>query len=560
MSSHEDFLAAVLEHPDDDAPRLIYADWLEEHGESERAEFIRLQVDAARLPEGDPRACDLDSKAEGILAEFETAWLGEWSQRLVRWTFRRGFLDEITILPEVFLRGGEELFRAWPVRRFRFVDRDADEASLLEARAITGSPLCGRIRSLDAPSYVESPWLHFLWIPSHWRGLQELDLREGGGNFLSRLPQFAALFSAPHLKGLQSLSLRCEHNWGPPVEPAFIEHLAAAPFAPHLQSLVLDGLGMTDDALRRLINDPVFAKLERLRLAEARRLSPEMVSAVLGTSRLDSLQDLCIGWECDLTALAAAPRLRELKRLDLWLSNNLVYSRNSWSAFAKGLSPGQLTHLGLAYGILGQESVEELLASPGLSELRGLAVWGGQMVGDQILSHLCQHCSSLTSLDMTRAGVSAYGVGQLASSPLLSRLAHLRFWFDDIWKPTQYAFLGSSHFSPRLKSLELCGWNLGDEGCELLANNRGLCGLTHLNLRSNGVSAAGMKAMLSSPYLKRLTSLGLGSAPSDALQVLADSPGLPRLRQVVIDSRAGDQVIAALRKRFGARLIVDPNI
>jgi uncharacterized protein (TIGR02996 family) len=37
-------LRAICESPADDAPRLIYADWLDENGDAERAEFIRLQV------------------------------------------------------------------------------------------------------------------------------------------------------------------------------------------------------------------------------------------------------------------------------------------------------------------------------------------------------------------------------------------------------------------------------------------------------------------------------------------------------------------------------------
>jgi uncharacterized protein (TIGR02996 family) len=42
-------LNAILAAPDDDAPRLIYADWLDEHGEAERAEFIRVQCELARI-------------------------------------------------------------------------------------------------------------------------------------------------------------------------------------------------------------------------------------------------------------------------------------------------------------------------------------------------------------------------------------------------------------------------------------------------------------------------------------------------------------------------------
>ena len=37
-------LDAVLENPDDDLPRLVYADFLEEHGDATRAEFIRAQI------------------------------------------------------------------------------------------------------------------------------------------------------------------------------------------------------------------------------------------------------------------------------------------------------------------------------------------------------------------------------------------------------------------------------------------------------------------------------------------------------------------------------------
>jgi uncharacterized protein (TIGR02996 family) len=42
-------LAAVLASPGDDTPRLVYADWLDEHGRPERAEFIRCQVRIAEI-------------------------------------------------------------------------------------------------------------------------------------------------------------------------------------------------------------------------------------------------------------------------------------------------------------------------------------------------------------------------------------------------------------------------------------------------------------------------------------------------------------------------------
>jgi uncharacterized protein (TIGR02996 family) len=50
VTDESELLKAVLAAPDDDAPRLIYADWLDEHGRPERAEFVRVQCALARLP------------------------------------------------------------------------------------------------------------------------------------------------------------------------------------------------------------------------------------------------------------------------------------------------------------------------------------------------------------------------------------------------------------------------------------------------------------------------------------------------------------------------------
>jgi uncharacterized protein (TIGR02996 family) len=52
QSDYAALLRAVLEAPDDDAPRLVMADWLEDHGEPGRAEFVRVQVELARSKRG----------------------------------------------------------------------------------------------------------------------------------------------------------------------------------------------------------------------------------------------------------------------------------------------------------------------------------------------------------------------------------------------------------------------------------------------------------------------------------------------------------------------------
>lgn len=45
MPEESSFLRTICDHPDDDLPRLVYCDWLDENGQSERAEFIRIQIE-----------------------------------------------------------------------------------------------------------------------------------------------------------------------------------------------------------------------------------------------------------------------------------------------------------------------------------------------------------------------------------------------------------------------------------------------------------------------------------------------------------------------------------
>jgi uncharacterized protein (TIGR02996 family) len=109
-------LRAVIAEPDDDAPRLIYADWLDEHGQSERAEFIRVQVAAAGLPRDDKRLRRLWRIERQLLArnrETWTAWLWPVScgERFVR-----GFVEYVTCRASPLLSYGAELFTLAPIR------------------------------------------------------------------------------------------------------------------------------------------------------------------------------------------------------------------------------------------------------------------------------------------------------------------------------------------------------------------------------------------------------------------------------------------------------------
>lgn len=58
MSDEEAFLRAIAAAPDDDLPRLVYADWLDERGDP-RAEYLRLEVQRRRLSPRDERMPEL---------------------------------------------------------------------------------------------------------------------------------------------------------------------------------------------------------------------------------------------------------------------------------------------------------------------------------------------------------------------------------------------------------------------------------------------------------------------------------------------------------------------
>ncbi len=57
VAAGEGLLRAIIEDPGADDRRLVYADHLEENGESERAEFIRVQVELARPWSADTGEC-----------------------------------------------------------------------------------------------------------------------------------------------------------------------------------------------------------------------------------------------------------------------------------------------------------------------------------------------------------------------------------------------------------------------------------------------------------------------------------------------------------------------
>jgi uncharacterized protein (TIGR02996 family) len=102
MTQDEAFLQTIIENPDDDGMRLVYADWLEEHGQPKRAEFIRVQCELARMAVFNDRRRQLQRYQQQLLDAHGREWLmQEWPQAANRVvnprTFERGFAAEVSL-------------------------------------------------------------------------------------------------------------------------------------------------------------------------------------------------------------------------------------------------------------------------------------------------------------------------------------------------------------------------------------------------------------------------------------------------------------------------------
>jgi uncharacterized protein (TIGR02996 family) len=291
MTHDEAFLQAIIETPDDDTPRLVYADWLEEHGDADRAEFIRAQVQLGCLLEEDPRRPALKLRERALLSEHEATWAGPFRGRVESWKFRRGFVEQITTGAAKFLTQTEQLFRLAPIRHVRL------RRATWCLHRLAECPFLGRLTGLDLGGNGHRP---------------------GGANFL--LPSgFRALAASPYLQRLTTLLLFATN-----INVFDLQHLVSAPALKGLTTLDLGGNDLGAAAARVLASAPSLGRLTALRLHRA-QLGNAGVRLLAASPYLTRLTDLDLCWN-DLggpaaAALADAPNLAGLVRLDLRMNS-----------------------------------------------------------------------------------------------------------------------------------------------------------------------------------------------------------------------------------------------
>jgi uncharacterized protein (TIGR02996 family) len=224
------FLADIIDHPDDDAPRLILADWLEER-EQPLGTYLRAQV--LLETEGDSSAAaGLKRKAAALYRKHGANWYPEFRDRVVRCTLRRGLLekvhggagslldpalaDSLAIHPIQCVKLTDPL--GWtPLEQLQGVLELALLARIAEldlsgwnldrtkTQALTAKPPFPRLRALRLRECNLNTECGLLL--ADWPGLATLRTLVLAGNRI-RTAAIRALIASPHLGDLQLLDLR----------------------------------------------------------------------------------------------------------------------------------------------------------------------------------------------------------------------------------------------------------------------------------------------------------------------------------------------------------------
>jgi uncharacterized protein (TIGR02996 family) len=139
-------LKAVCAAPDDDLPRLVYADWLDEHDRPHRAEFIRCQIELAKLKRDSKRRRRLAFRCRELLDTAKDQ-LHNLPETITPepWYFRRGFVEALEIDDTDLETDAAAAFRTVPVRRLRVThDLEIDHLKLVPTgNSLTAIDLIG---------------------------------------------------------------------------------------------------------------------------------------------------------------------------------------------------------------------------------------------------------------------------------------------------------------------------------------------------------------------------------------------------------------------------------
>jgi uncharacterized protein (TIGR02996 family) len=494
-AEYDALYAAVCAAPDDDTPRLVLADWLDEHDDPHRAAFIRASVQLAQMQEADPHAAAVYdfrsathylwqsyadaaaiSPAVGRMAELTKQAKASESKAAARWKavlgkrkvglihgYVRGFPYHIIVsnARQYATRAGPENLPGYSLYVFYANEPGLDE--LLATRnfaAATGFELS----SVDSPDSVRK--LGARPAVRNFRSLH-LSLESDDGAIL------AAVATQPNWSGLTSLELdsyvyQTRSRLDLPKEFARAKHLRALTDL----TVVIEGLSGAGLGHLAKLGLPKLRKLNvhlnKIDAAGAKTLAtgdfPEL--------RYLDLEDNKIG-NGGAAALAGCKRLTNLAALNL--AGNGITDRKVLSSLIAGPAFPVLAGLSVAANPV-RELDAKILAAPG----RG---------------------PTLRLLSLQSCKLSAKAVAALASAPSLVHLVALDLAYNQIGDAGAAAIADSKW--DRLTCLDLAGNGITGKGVKALVAWPGLANLAYLDLRGNPIGLAGAKALAGCDALKK---------------------------------------------------------
>jgi uncharacterized protein (TIGR02996 family) len=361
VTEERGLLEAIRAEPEDDTCRLVYADWLEENGQAERAELVRVQL----ALEKDGPSKPLLAREGELLLRHAAEWSGPLADAGLR--FERGLAVACWESLEEFAAGTARLAEAgdppWVVERWlHFSGPRFEEADF---QALVRSPGYARLTRFYFGGYRASSGDQVWLLGATAAMARALAASPGSANLRGLwlinadlgLAGAEALAASPHLGRLRRLSVR--HSALPPEGVALLAHSAALP--------ALTGLGLVGH---------VANEEEDIRV----------LAAPKGLSRLESLNlsNNRVG-DARLRRLLKAPWVGQLKELQL-VSNQVRDGGVKEIAACAALSG--LRRLDLACNRFGDEGARALLNSAHLRGLRHLSVWGNPKLSGPLAEQL----------------------------------------------------------------------------------------------------------------------------------------------------------------------------
>ena len=387
MSEDESFLQEIIAAPDDDGPRLVYADWLEERGDP-RAEFIRVQCEEARLGDG-KRRTDLRRKAKQLLQAHGKGWtaeLGATGPEFRDPRYHRGFIESAKMSIRFFLKSGSDVMARTPLRQLVLTSGD----KLLPKLARAEHLLQVEDLQLAERTFPERHAIEFVQSP-HLEKLRSLRLH--GFNYSEAFA--ASLVQAPFTK-LAALDLERTFS---SVDDGSVATLLRAPWLKSLESLRLCGL--SDNTVRQIVACPNLVRLKAWDMwLSGRPFSAETARAFADSAMSRRMEQLRM-MNCGMTVAGlremAGGNWPVLTHLEL---NDNPFGVDGIEALATGRWPA-LRILNLAACRIGSRGLGTLLQQPWLKSLDRLTLRYNQLTKHDMLDLIAfQNGSRKTHIDV----------------------------------------------------------------------------------------------------------------------------------------------------------------